>query len=201
MTGSVKHWSEVKELKFIKALAHSYSIPDGLFLGALLTYTAARIPCGYLLPAVVGYPSPISLFICLVGDSGLGKSSAIKLANKISFQGDGIPLAAIKDGGHKPIICKNPKSPEYILMDFYDKIKGKDAYKRKVKREMLVFRDELDGFLETVDSKHDPFPYCGSCGRAILQEQGLYRRFTERLKKAPTPARSFPGGSRGLWPS
>jgi hypothetical protein len=67
-------WNTRPSLLRIRLAAHAQQCSAGFLLEAVLARVAAAVPCEIQLPAPIGAPRPLSLFVAGVAPSGVGKT-------------------------------------------------------------------------------------------------------------------------------
>src|SRR5690606_5837012 len=70
-------WEARPILTHIRDFARARGVAPWAMFGAVLARVACDIPPGYVLPAIIGSPASLNLFVALVGPSGAGKDSSI----------------------------------------------------------------------------------------------------------------------------
>jgi hypothetical protein len=73
-------WQSTDWLVAIRTAAWSRGLAPSGVLGALLSTYATTVPMGIWLPAVWGSRAPLNTYCCLVGQSGSGKTTSMRLA-------------------------------------------------------------------------------------------------------------------------
>jgi len=119
-------WTERPELGQVRRAAHARARSSDAVLGALLARLAALVPPSITLPAPVGTAGTLDLVIALIGNSGTGKSSSVRVAAE---------LLPIKDPGVAVVPLGSGEGLIEAYLDFVEEV-GDDGKTRKVKRQV-----------------------------------------------------------------
>jgi hypothetical protein len=76
-------WERRPTLAHIREAARARRVAPSAVLGAVLAHVAAATPPCYCVPPIVGGTSPLSLLVALIGTTGGGKSSPMRVAAEL----------------------------------------------------------------------------------------------------------------------
>jgi hypothetical protein len=123
-------WRARSLLAAVQRAAHSRQRSPHAVLGAVLARLGAAVSHTIRLPAIVGAPSPLSVFTLLVGPAGVGKGGTYAISKEL------LPLPDVYE--------IPPGSGEGLveaLFDFVEDEKGKQQ-KIQVRHSVIVYVDE-----------------------------------------------------------
>jgi hypothetical protein len=81
-------WNARPALAALRATAHARLASPQATLGITLARVVAATPPGWRLPAIIGGPASLNLFVGIVGDSGVGKGASIASSEQAFDLGD-----------------------------------------------------------------------------------------------------------------
>jgi hypothetical protein len=134
-------WERRDWLRQIRTAAFSRSASPDAYLGCALARQAAMLNHAFTIPAVVGHPSAVNLYVALLGDPGAGKSVAFHESAYLFPDSDLYTISAGSGEGLVEAYMGSVESDTEKLGNGKPK-----SVRKQVRHNVLVYTDEGEAY-------------------------------------------------------